>query len=471
MEKKVVIKDIEYPVYSRPTVLPPPTVEELNCRLGRCREMMRERALTHLLVYGDREHFANIMYLTNFDPRFEETLLVVQLDDKPLILVGNECEGHLGISPLYRAGELRFERFQTFSLMNQPRNSSRCLDVILRGEGIGMKSRVGLVGWKYFSNSEFDFPLHASDIPSYIVDILRTLVPVGELENATDLFIAPSYGLRTFLSPYEVAFFEYSNVIGSEAMKSLLANFKEGITDFEQLKAFQYNGFPLSCHMSIKSHGNQHYGLSSPIGSIIYRGEPCSAGIAYWGSNICRAGWVAESEDDLPEYAKGYIEEFVAPYFIAVREWLRHLKIGTLGGSLYQLISDRLPFEKFAIFLNPGHLIHLDEWVSSPIYEGSEEMIHSGMYMQIDIIPRSKRFSSTRMEEGIVIADYSLRQAICDCYPDVYERCMERRRFMESLGFELPEEILPLSNMAGIIVPFFLKFRSVLSFRNSFDTK
>ena len=101
MKPKVIIKDIDYPVYSQPSTLPPPTVEELSCRITRCREMMEQRGLTHLLVYGDREHFANLMYLTNFDPRFEEALLVLRLTEKPLVLVGNECEGHLGISPLY----------------------------------------------------------------------------------------------------------------------------------------------------------------------------------------------------------------------------------------------------------------------------------------------------------------------------------------------------------------------------------
>lgn len=464
MKPKVIIKDIDYPVYSQPSTLPPPTVEELSCRITRCREMMEQRGLTHLLVYGDREHFANLMYLTNFDPRFEEALLVLRLTEKPLVLVGNECEGHLGISPLYLAKELRHERFQTFSLMNQPRNASRRLDVIFREEGITEEAYIGIVGWKYYSDPEFDFLLYATDVPNYIIDVLRTLVPVNRLINATDLFIAPSYGMRTFLSPYEVAFFEFSNVLGSEAMKSLLRDFKEGITDFEQIKALQYSGFPLSCHMSIKSSGNQHYGLSSPVGSIIYRGDPCSVSIAHWGSNICRAGWVAESEEDLPNHAKGYIEKFAAPYFLAIREWLKHLRIGTSGGRLYRLIADMLPFEQFAVFLNPGHLIHLDEWISSPIYERSEEIIHSGMYMQIDIIPRSPQFSSSRMEEGVVIADYTLRCMIKNCYPEVYERCMARRRFMESLGFELPEEILPLSNMAGIVVPFFLRYRSVLSF-------
>ena len=38
---------------------------------------MEERKLTHLVVYGDREHFANLAYLTGFDPRFEEAVLIV----------------------------------------------------------------------------------------------------------------------------------------------------------------------------------------------------------------------------------------------------------------------------------------------------------------------------------------------------------------------------------------------------------
>jgi len=29
---------------------------------------MANRSLTHLVVYGDREHFANLAYLTGFDP-------------------------------------------------------------------------------------------------------------------------------------------------------------------------------------------------------------------------------------------------------------------------------------------------------------------------------------------------------------------------------------------------------------------
>ena len=57
--------------------------------------MMDERKLSHLVVYGDREHFANIAYLTGFDPRFEEALLILSSRSKPLLVVGNECEAYM----------------------------------------------------------------------------------------------------------------------------------------------------------------------------------------------------------------------------------------------------------------------------------------------------------------------------------------------------------------------------------------
>ncbi len=459
---EVKLRRIEYPSYSTPAVLPPPSAEELQGRIDACRRMMEERGFSHMVIYSDREHFANLMYLTNFDPRFEEALMILKHDTDPLILVGNECEGHLGVSSLFLAGRLRHERFQTLSLMSQPRERSRKLETIFAEEGIGKESKVGVAGWKYFNDNELDNAVHATDMPSYIIDILRSLTPSESIFNATDMLISPVYGLRTTLSPYEIAYFEFSNVLGSESMKSMLENFRAGVTDYEAMKNAGYNGFPLACHMSIKSHDNQHYGLTSPVGGIVTKGEPCSVSMAYWGSNICRAGWVAENEDDLPETAKGYIEKFAGPYFLAVREWLRELRIGAKGGDLYRLIADRLPFEDFGVYLNPGHLIHFDEWTSSPIYEGSEDLIRSGMYMQIDIIPRSKKFSSSRMEEGIVIADAGLRARLEKEYPEVYARCIERRAFMESLGFELPEEILPLSNMAGIVVPYFLDCHNVL---------
>ncbi|HBL74914.1 MAG: hypothetical protein A2W90_06915 [Bacteroidetes bacterium GWF2_42_66] len=468
MANNVFLKEIDWPDFGMPsdTMIPGPSVSEIEERIRKCRDLMDSRKLTHLIVYGDREHFANLMYLAHFDPRFEEAVLIINREDNPLIVVGNECVGHLSMSPLYNSGKLRYERYQSFSLLSQPRDDSRPLKSIFEDEGINSSSRTGCVGWKYFTDIEFSNPDKILEIPSYIVEILRSICGYDHVVNATDLLMSPRYGLRTQCSVHEIAFFEYSNIMASEGIKNLLKNFKYDVTDFEMMKEFQYTGYPLNCYMGMKSSGNQHIGLSSPVGAIIKKGQPCSTGIGYWGSNICRAGWVAANENDLPDSAKGYVEKFAAPYFYACAKWYEHLKIGTKGRVLREIIDAYLPFEDFAVFLNPGHLIHYDEWVSSPIYKDSEDEIRSGMYMQVDIIPRSKKYFSSRMEEGVIIADETLQNSLKEQYPDVYGRCMQRRKFMtEVVGLSLPREILPLSNIPAIVPPFFLNYKRVLSFK------
>src|SRR5208282_2355606 len=80
----------------------PPAVEasELEGRLKALHAGMASLGLSHAVVYADREHFANMAYLTNYDPRFEEAILIVAREGRPLLLVGNEGEGYLGVSPL-----------------------------------------------------------------------------------------------------------------------------------------------------------------------------------------------------------------------------------------------------------------------------------------------------------------------------------------------------------------------------------
>jgi len=467
---KVFLKEIDWPDFGTPAnkIVPGPLVSEIEERLQKCRELMDSRKLTHLMVYGDREHFANLLYLTHFDPQYEEALLIINLKDTPLILVGNECGAHLSVSPLFNSGKLRQERYQSFSLVSQPRDHSRPLKSIFENEGINSHSKIGCIGWKYFSDIEFSNPEKMIEIPSYIVETLRSICGYDNVVNSTDLLISPRYGLKTQCSVHEIAFFEYSNIMASEGMKNLLKNFRYNVTDFELIKEYQYTGYPLSCHIGMKSSGNQHIGLSSPMGAIIKKGEPFSTNIAYWGSNICRAGWVAENENDLPDSAKGYVEKFAAPYFYTCAKWYKNLKIGTKGRVIQEIIDTHLPFEKFDIFLNPGHLIHYDEWVSSPFYKDSDDEIRSGMYIQADIIPHSRKYYSSRMEDGVVIADSVLQNSLKELYPDVYNRCMQRRKFMtEELGFTLPHEILPLSNIPAIVPPFFLNYKKVLSLKPS----
>lgn len=432
---------------------------EYEARIARLRAAMAGRGLTHLLVYGDREHCANLLWICNFDPRFEEALLILGRSGEPLLLTGNECPAYLPISPLWGAGKMRSEVYQPFSLLDQPRSSSRGLSEIFRSEGIDPHSRVGCVGWKYYGH------LRRTDLPSYIVDELREVTSPESAEDATNLLMNPADGLRSTCSAAEIALFENSNWKASEVMRRVVFAAREGMTDFEMLSHAGYDGTPLSCHMTLKT-GPNRTSLASPSGARLERGYPWSANVAYWGSNVCRANWVAESAADLPERARDYVDAFAGPYFEAMGAWLDALRIGAEGGRLSALIQQRLPFEKFGVFLNEGHLIHYDEWLSSPIYAGSTLPVRSGMVFQTDVIPSSKTYFSTRMEDGLAIADEALRAELAAHYPAVMERIQARKRFIAGvLGLPMHPEHLPLSNTFGIVAPFLLRPNLVFALR------
>jgi hypothetical protein len=97
-----------------------------------------------VIVHADREHAANLAFLTGFDPRFEEAALVLGPEGRRVLLVGNEGGAYARIAPLATEVVLA----QSFSLMGQDRTRAPRLDALLRTIGIGEGARVGLVGWK-----------------------------------------------------------------------------------------------------------------------------------------------------------------------------------------------------------------------------------------------------------------------------------------------------------------------------------
>jgi Xaa-Pro aminopeptidase len=459
--------EIDWPDFgpSQPPSATP--AKEFERRLRLTRAAMERSRLTHLIIYADREHFANLAYLTGFDPRFEEAVLILADDRNPLLLVGNECTRRLPVSPLYASGGMRSELFQSFSLLNQPRDASRRLKDILSAEGIGRNSRVGCVGWKYFAETEQPEASLAIELPAYLVDSLRDLAGRRAVVNATAIFMNPASGLRTFCSASEIAYLEYMGSLASESVKRIIFALRDGMTDHQLVQAACLNGEPLGAHPSVKTEATRRYALVSPTGAVIRRGQPLSMGICYWGGNSCRAGWAVSSARQLPREARGYVDQFAGPYFGLMGAWIGALKLGALGGSFCRLVADRLPFEQFGITLNPGHLTHLDEWVSSPFYPGSTIKLHSGMAIQTDIIPSSSVYFSSRMEDGVVLANAGLRRQLKEKYPACFARCQARRRFMiETLGFAVAEEVLPLSNIPGLVPPFFLNPNLVFAFKS-----
>jgi hypothetical protein len=376
------------------------------------------------------------------------------------VLVGNECVG------LARAAALpmRVELFQDLSLPDQPRDRSRPLGDILASEGIVAGTRVGVVGWKPFADRRW------LEVPSYLADALRAAAgPSGLVENANALFVDARDGLRTVNEVEQLAAFEHAACQTSDGVRGILAGLLPGLTEHEAARLAGWSGDPLSCHFMLSSGPRAALGMLSPSDRVIQRGDPFTTAFGIWGALDCRAGFVVEDAAELPPAIRDYVERLVGPYFTAIVEWLEALRVGQTGGALQAIIDRHLGDPFFGIFLNPGHLLGLDEWVASPVARDSQVTLRSGMALQVDVIPATGTdYFTTNIEGGLAVADGDLRAELAARFPDAWARIQARRDFMrEVLGIALHPDVLPFSNLPACLPPFVLRPDRVLAMRNA----
>lgn len=462
MEARLSDVDVELPDFGEPTLEPTLGRGIYEARLEEARRRARAAAIDVVIVYADREHSANISYLTGFEPRFEEAMLILAREREPTLVVGNEGWGYVGISPL----ELKRVLYQSFSLLAQSRAESPALADLFRAEGIDTGTRVGVVGWKYFVEGEGANPNQRLEIPSYVADTLREVTgDVGLVTNAGAIFMNARDGLRVINEVDQLAAFEYAACHTSSAVKNVLFGIEPGMTEFDAVRLMELKGMPLSCHLMLSSGERATMGLPSPSSRVIERGDRFTTAFGVWGALNCRAGFVVRDETELPENIRDYVDKLVAPYFRAIVRWYETIGLGVRGSELYQIVHDEIGDPFFGVSLNPGHQIHLDEWVNSPVSAGSDIEITSGMAFQVDVIPATgTEYFTTNIEDGIAIADEASRHDFAARYPEAWSRIERRRAFMnERLGIRLKPAVLPFSNIPAYLPPFLLSPARVMT--------
>lgn len=450
-KKQVVLRNVAEPCILLPERMPVLSDKEYQQRLRKVLKAMESRGYETLVLYADREHFSNFHFLIGFEPRFEEGILIIRADGTLSLLLGNEC------FPMHKYSRLPVKGilYQVLSLPNQPIDKLRDLEEILSEEGISRGAKTGIVGWKLM------YPRYGTpqtfDVPAYLVDAVYEAAGKENVSNATDLFIEPDYGVRILHTAEEIALFEYGAAYASESIKRMVAGLRTGMTEMELSQLMLSGGLEVNCHTLIGTGERKAMGMVSPTDAVIRLGDAFNCSQGHRGGLSCRTGYVAYSEEDLPKEAKDYIEKLAAPYYMTVANWYEHMKIGVKGGEIYELVESVFPKETYGWVLNPGHYGATEEWCSSPIYPDSKITIKSGMCFQMDIIPSMEGYAGANCEDSLVIADENLRRELRESYPEVYKRMEQRRAVMvKTLGIQLPEEVLPLSNTAGIYRPFLL---------------
>ena len=450
--------EVELPDFGVPQLRPELSKSIYAARFDRLVERMRGSGVSALAVYADREHSANLSYLTGFDPRFEEALMLVTAGRDPVILTGPENQGTAKRSAI----DVEVKLYPPFGLLGQNRSNTPALSDLLHDAGITAGARVGIVGWKYFGRDETATPEAWIEIPSFIVDRIRSCVgPSGQVVNATSILMAASTGLRAVNEIDQLAQFEFAASHSSEAIKRVLFGLSAGMREFDAASLMRPIGLPLNCHPMLSSGERASLGLLSPSDRVIERGDPFTMAFGLSGALTARAGFAVADEGELPDAVRDYADRLAAPYFACAADWYETIGIGITGGEIDALVKRHLGDSFFNIFLNPGHLIHLDEWMNTPIYPGSTERLQSGQAIQLDIIPATGGpYFTSNIEDGIALLDKRGRDELAEKYPDAWSRIEARRAFMaDTLGIRLKPEVLPFSNLQGYLTPFVLSPR------------
>ena len=140
MTRPIQLADVGMPPLDVPETLPAVAAAEFEARIA---ALLAAVDVDQVVVYGDREHAASLVFLCNLDPRFEEVLLVLGRGRRTLLL-GKEDIGYVPIVPI----EIDAILCPTLSLMGIDRSGGPTVEQALREAGVGSGDRIGVVGWK-----------------------------------------------------------------------------------------------------------------------------------------------------------------------------------------------------------------------------------------------------------------------------------------------------------------------------------
>lgn len=427
-------------------------------------ERMKKTDIDIVVIYGDREHFSNIEYFTGYDCRFEEGLLAITANGRVSVVVGNEGWAYSYQIPY----EVERYSYQNFSLQGQPKDKLKPLSKILGEIGMDKETSVGVVGLKYFETDSEGIARTTFDIPAYVLSALEKCCGAENLVNYTRELTGYPNGIRIKLhSAKEIAWAEYAGCRVANAVQRMLKRLKPGISEYE-LSTYASVGLEAqNVHPMINFGAHSvGLGLKSPLpGQILQVGDVCGVCYSVRGNLTSKISVGAYDLNSYPEELRGYFETFYKAHFAAVAAWYEAACVGAECREMYHAVYRHINHEEHGITLNPGHTTGTEEWLNSAFYEDSTHCLEDGEFLQVDIIAsKTNPVRTSICEDAVVIASDTLRAELAAQYPETYGRiCARQKAMRETLGIQLSDDVLPMSNLNGVYYPFMLDLSKVLA--------
>ncbi len=360
------IATLDIPDFGAPATIPEIPAELYTERQRQLRKRMQDAGFDCLVVYADREHSANMSYLTGFDPRFEEAIFVMAPNNQNTLMIGNECFGVVGDLKI----ECGIVLCQEFSLMGQDRSTSWDLRPLLKEAGVVAGIHCGCIGWKSLMVGRLE-------LPAWIVQLIGGETGTPPV-NANDLLMHPQTGMRIRNEPEQIALYEYAATRTSESVLTLLRDLKPGRRAFELARAYDGGGLPLSCHPMLSFGTSIPNGMASPGNAELREGDSLTCALGVWGSLTCRAGLVVRDPSAFQAGKGADVWAVIENYLHVVKNWYAGIHVGARAADVWNAADSARDPDIYSFCVNPGHYLHLDEWVCSPFEKDSDATLPSG---------------------------------------------------------------------------------------------
>lgn len=414
----------------------------------------------YFLVYGDREHFSNMEYFSGYDPRFEESILLLSKTGKKYLIMGVEAATYAAKIPY----KIQCEVYPPLSIpcySNQMSCGSNDSGVTLKDIflkcGISAQCEIGVLGWKLFRDDK------TFDIPEFIMSALLEITDRTKLTNVNQYMIDNAFGLRHTLELKELILTELAGTKASRSVYNVFKNCREGMREIEASAYMALDADPLNMHPNVNFGENAFWGLASPSHHRkLKEGDLVVAGLGYRRSVCFKISqYIGMDEPHDPQ-----IEEYFDVYFKSLSAWYESLRLGNTGGTVYANIEKEIGnLSEYGIGINTGHLIHTDEWTNSPFYKGNDTVLHSGMALESDYSAyRPDLGIAIHEEDGVILMDAELAAQYQKTAPKSYARMLARREFMRNvLNIRVGDEVFLVSDHPGVIFPYLKNMDIVLA--------
>jgi len=378
--------------------------KEFTSRIRRIQAEMEKAELDVVLVHSNEADFANVRYLSDYWPIFEQSGVLVPLQGEPILLIGPESE-------TFARDRSRIEKIR--KILNYRESAepdypdipiSSFKKVFQEACGDRKIRRLGIIGY--------------SILPLPIYEEVKNTLPQADIVRVDEII----FNMRVIKSANEIDLLREASRIAELAIAKVLDRLKPGMSELQVVGIAQkaiydngaeYEGMP----QYVLSGTNTTHAISRPSHKILQKNElvqlNISARVGGYAASIGRPVYLGKMPSEMKEIVQVGLDAHVK-----TRESIKaKTEASQVVKGFYDFIKSK-GYEKNVLY-GPCHGIGLVE-VERPWMElNSRYLLEENMTFQVDTFLQTQEYGF-RWENAIRVTE-----GRAECFSDRFMELLE----------------------------------------------